>query len=116
MVKNFLKTAWRNILRYKIYSVINFVGLTCGLSLALLIFAYTRSELSYDQFHEKASRLYRFGYLVSNGLKLASTPPPIAPVLKEYFPEVEETARLYGRNVSIRLPEGNQSFEETNVY
>jgi putative ABC transport system permease protein len=116
MLKNFFKTAWRNILRYKVYSVINFVGLTCGLSLALLIFAYTRSELSYDQFHDKASRLYRFKYLVSNGLKLASTPPPIAPVLKEYFPEVEETARLYGRNVSIRLPEGNQSFEETNVY
>ncbi len=116
MLENFFKTAWRNILRYKVYSVINFAGLTCGLSLALLIFAYTRSELSYDQFHDKASRLYRFKYLVSNGLKLASTPPPIAPVLKEYFPEVEETARLYGRNVSIRLPEGNQSFEETNVY
>ena len=71
MLKNFFKTAWRNILRYKVYSVINFVGLTCGLTLALLIFAYTRSELSYDQFDEKASRLYRFKYLVSNGLKLA---------------------------------------------
>jgi len=116
MLKNFFNTAWRNILRYKVYSVINFVGLTCGLSLALLIFTYTRSELSYDQFHDKASRLYRFTYLVSNGLKLASVPPPIAPVLKDYFPEVEETVRLYGRNVSIRLPEGNQSFEEANVY
>ena len=116
MLRNFFKTAWRNILRYKVYSVINFVGLTCGITLALLIFAYTRSELSYDQFQEKASRLYRFNYFVSNGLKIASVPPPIAPVLKEYFPEVEETARLYGRNVSVRLPEGNQSFEETNVF
>jgi len=116
MLKNFFNTAWRNIFRYKVYSIINFVGLTGGLSLALLVFAYTRSEMSYDQFHEKASRLYRFWYLVPNGLKLANVPPPIAPVLKEYFPEVEETVRLYGRNVSIRLPEGNQSFEETNVY
>src|SRR5258707_494589 len=115
MLKNFFTTAWRNILRYKVYSVINFVWLTCGISLALLIFAYTRSELSYDQFHERASRLYRFWYLVPNGLKLADTPPPIAPLLKDYFPQVEEAARLYRRNVSIRLPESNQSFEENDV-
>jgi len=116
MLINFFKTAWRNILRYKAYSAINFIGLTCGLTVALLIFSYTRSELSYDRFHEKAPRLYRFWYLVSNGLKLADTPPPIAPLLKEYFPQVEEAARLYRRNVSIKLPENSQAFEESNVF
>lgn len=116
MLTNFFKTAWRNILRYKAYSAINFIGLTCGLTVALLIFAYTRSELSYDRFHEKAPRLYRFWYLVSNGLKLADIPPPIAPLLKEYFPQIEETARLYRRNVSIRLPENSQAFEQNDVF
>jgi putative ABC transport system permease protein len=116
MFINFFKTAWRNILRYKAYSAINFIGLTCGLTVALLVFSYTRSELSYDRFHEKAPRLYRFWYLVSNGLKLADTPPPIAPLLKEYFPQVEEAARLYRRNVSVKLPENSQAFEESNIF
>ena len=116
MIKNFFRTALRNIVKYKAYSIINFVGLTCGLALALLIISYVRSELSFDQFHEKSARLYRFRYNVPNGLQLASTPPPIAPKLKENFPEVEEAARVYGRNVSISLPQGSEVFEESQVF
>ncbi|MBX2896007.1 MAG: ABC transporter permease [Cyclobacteriaceae bacterium] len=116
MLKNFFKTAWRNIVRHKTYSIINFVGLTCGLTLALLIFAYVRSEISYDKFHTNSDRLYRFGYTVPNGLKIASVPPPIAVTLKEYFPQVEEVARVYGRNVSISLQDEPTAFEESNVF
>lgn len=116
MLKNFFKTAWRNIVRHKTYSIINFIGLTCGLTLALLIFAYVRSELSYDKFHTNSENLYRFCYTVPNGLKIASVPPPIAVTLKEYFPQVEEVARVYGRNVSISQEGQNTAFEETNVY
>jgi putative ABC transport system permease protein len=116
MLKNFFKTAGRNILKYRAYSVINFIGLTSGLALALLIVTYVRSEMGFDQFHEKSDRLYRLSYLVPNGLKLASTPPPIAPALKEYFPEVEDAARLYGRNVSIKRPEKEEAFEESGVF
>jgi putative ABC transport system permease protein len=54
-------------------------------------------------------------YTAPNGLQLASTPPPIAPAMKEHFPEVEETARVYGRNVSISLPEQTEAFEETDI-
>jgi putative ABC transport system permease protein len=115
MLKNFFKTALRNIVKNKAYSFINYVGLTCGLALALLILAYVRNEISYDQFHEKANRLYRFGYTVSNGMKIAATPPPIAPALKDYYPEVEDVARVYLRNVSISIPGSTDAFEETNV-
>jgi putative ABC transport system permease protein len=115
MLKNFFKTAFRNIVKYKAYSLINFVGLTCGLTLALLIITYVRSEIGYDRFHEKADRLYRFRYTAPNGLEIASSPPPIAPVLKDYFPEVEETARLYLRNVSITRPSNPEAFEESNI-
>jgi len=115
MLKNFFKTAFRNVMKHKAYSFINFIGLTCGLALALLVLAYVRNETSYDQFHEKAGRLYRFGYTVSNGMQIASVPPPIAPPLKDYYPEVEEVARIYGRNVSISLPGSADAFEETNV-
>ncbi|MBL0744505.1 ABC transporter permease [Chryseolinea lacunae] len=115
MLKNFFKTAFRNILKYKAYAFINFVGLTCGLALALLIITYVRSELSYDRFHEKADRLYRMRYTAPNGLEIASSPPPIAPVLKDYFPEVEEAARVYLRNVSITRPNNAEAFEESGV-
>jgi putative ABC transport system permease protein len=117
MIRNFFKTAWRNILKHKVYSLINFLGLTCGLAVALLIMSYVRHELSYDRFHERADRLYRLGYLVPNGLKLAVTPPPIVPLMKQFFPGVEEAARIYVRNVSISHPEGHpgESFEETEV-
>ncbi len=117
MLKNFFKTASRNILKNKAYSLINFIGLTAGLSLSLLIITYVRSEMSYDQFQEKADRLYRLSYTVPNGLKLAATPPPIAPFMQEFFPEVEESARLYNRSVSIsRGTDDNESFEESGIY
>lgn len=115
MLKNFFKTALRNIVKYKAYSFINFVGLSCGLAMALLVLAYVRNETSYDQFHVKADRLYRFGYTVSNGMQIASVPPPIAPPLKDFYPEVEEVARIYGRNVSISVPGSTEAFEETGV-
>lgn len=115
MLRNFFKTAGRNILKYKAYSLINFVGLTCGIALALLIMVYVRSELSYDRFQQKADRLYRLSYAVPNGLMLALTPPPIAPALKDYFPEVEETTRVYNRNVSISRPDGKEAFEESGI-
>lgn len=115
MLKNFFTTAIRNIVKHKAYSFINFIGLTCGLTLALLITAYVRNETSYDQFHQKANRLFRFGYTVPNGMKIAATPPPIAPALKDFYPEVEEVARMYARNVSITTPNSTDAFEETNV-
>jgi putative ABC transport system permease protein len=115
MLKNFFRTAIRNILKNKAYAVINFIGLTTGLALALLIISYVRSEISYDRFHEHADRLYRIGYTAPNGLELALTPPPIAPRLKDFFSEVEETARIYKRNVSISLPEQREAFEESDV-
>lgn len=116
MLKNFFKTALRNIRKHKAYSIINFLGLTCGLGLALLIFSYVRSETSFDTFHSKLDRLYRIKYVAPNGLQIASSPPPIAPLMKDYFPEVEEACRMYARNVTISLPESQQSFEETRVF
>lgn len=115
MLKNFFKTAFRNILKYKSYSIINFIGLTCGIALTLLILVYVRHELSYDRFHEKTDRLYRLRYSAPNGLELATSPPPIAPKLKDEFAEIEEAARVYIRNVSISLPNSQEAFEENRI-
>src|SRR3979490_1273480 len=101
MLRNFFKTAGRNIIRHKAYSIINFVGLTCGVTLALLIMVYVRSETSFDDFQKNGDRLYRIKYIAPNGLELASSPPPITPRMPEYFPEVELAGRMYGRAISI---------------
>lgn len=116
MFDSFLRTALRTILKYKAYATINFLGLTTGFTLALLIVAYVRSEVSYDRFHTKADRLYRIKYVAPNGLEIASSPPPIAPVMKDFFPGVEEAGRMFARSVSISLPDGKEAFEESNVY
>ncbi|HTF19377.1 MAG TPA: ABC transporter permease [Chryseolinea sp.] len=116
MLRNFFKTAYRNIVKNKVYAIINFIGLTTGLALCLLIIVYVRSETGYDQFHTKIDRLYRINYEAPNGLLLASSPPPLAPAMKDYFAEVEETARMYNRNVSINRTGKSEHFEESNVY
>lgn len=116
MLKNFFKTAYRNIVKNKVYATINFVGLTTGLALCLLIIVYVRSETGYDKFHTKIDRLYRIKYEAPNGLLLASSPPPLAPAMKDHFPEVEQTARMYNRNVSINRTGKSDHFEESNVY
>lgn len=116
MLRNFFKTAGRIIVKQKAYAIINFTGLTCGIALSLLILAYVRSELSYDRFHEKSDRIYRIKYVAPNGLELASSPPPIAPVMKDFFPGVEEAGRVFGRNVSIKRADQVEAFEETNVF
>jgi putative ABC transport system permease protein len=115
MISNFLKTATRNILKYKVYSLINFIGLTCGLAVALLIISYVRHELSYDKFHTNIENLYRLKYTAPNGLDLATSPPPIAPVIKEYFSEIDEVARVYLRTVSIARPESTEAIEEQRI-
>lgn len=116
MLKNFFRTAFRNMGKYRAYAVINFVGLTSGFALALLIMVYMRSELGYDRFHEHLPQLYRLSYAVPNGLQLATTPPPIAPRLSDFFSEVEKTARVYGRGVSVSRPGRDDMFDEESVY
>ena len=59
MLKNYLKVALRNLLRYKGYTFINIMGLAVGIAASVLIFLYVQNELSYDRFHENADRTYR---------------------------------------------------------
>lgn len=59
MFKNYLKIAFRNLLRHKIYSLINISGLAIGMACCILILLFVRDELSYDRFHENSDRIYR---------------------------------------------------------
>ncbi|MEQ8471606.1 MAG: ABC transporter permease [Marinoscillum sp.] len=102
MIKNYLKTAIRSLLRHKAFSFINILGLTGGLTCCLLIFVFVADEFSYDRFQEKSDRIYRMEYLISN-FDIARVPPNVAEHLGMFFPEIESTARLFSRSVSVQV-------------
>ena len=101
MFRNYFKTAWRNILKNKIFSAINVFGLAIGITAFLLIVNYLRFEYSFDDFNANKDYIYRVPMTVTEkGGKpqtFAFTYPAVAPAMKKDFPEIEEAARLRRR-------------------
>src|ERR1700750_1684353 len=99
MIKNYLKTAWRNLLKNKFYSLINIAGLTAGLAIGILVLLWVQDELSFDSFHKKTPDIYRlelFGGTGVNRQIFTVGVAPIAPFSKQQLPEVKDYARLTG--------------------
>lgn len=97
MFRNHLLIAWRNLLRYKYYSLINIAGLAIGLAACWLLLLYVQRETSYDNFYPHADRIYRAVNKATwsgGNLNLATTSAPFAAVLKKDFPEIEQTTRV----------------------
>lgn len=97
MLQNYIKIAWRNLLRNRTFSAINIVGLAIGLATCLLISLFVLNELSFDRFHEKADRIVRVvfrGTVQGGKMNEAHVMPPVARTLKADYPEVEEATRL----------------------
>lgn len=118
MLTNFLRIAWRNILKRKTFSFINIFGLAIGLSSFLMIAMYVIDELSYDRFHEKADRIYRINANVVFGgseLNLAVSSDPMGATLKKDYPEVEQFARIYNSNGSKQVRKGTDYINENDV-
>ena len=67
MIKNYFKTAWRNLVSNKFYSAINIIGLTVGLTVGLLILLWVNDELIFDSFHTKAPRIYHIAAQIGTG-------------------------------------------------
>ena len=97
MLRNYLKTAWRNLKRNKVYAAINIAGIAIGLAAFWLIALYVGDELSYDRFFTNASRIYRIAEHASwegGSLNTPLSAPPLAPALTANFTEVEQAARI----------------------
>lgn len=107
MVKSYLKTALRNILRSKSFSIINVTGLSIGVAAFLLIIVYVSSELDYDKFHRNSSNIYRvtLDQYLNNELILTSAEnyPGVGPAMTTEFPEVRSFARLYNMGYKNNL-------------
>ncbi|WP_460474831.1 ABC transporter permease [Emticicia fontis] len=118
MIRNYLKIAWRNLLKNKTFSLINISGLAIGFSSFILIGLYVVDELSYDQFHEKADRIYRLQADIRFGgtdLRLAVSADPAGAVLKKDYPEVEQYVRFYTSEGSKFVKKGNEYINEADV-
>nr|WKN38559.1 ABC transporter permease [Tunicatimonas sp. TK19036] len=119
MLRNYLKIASRYLAKYRVFTFINVVGLGVGMACCLFIFLFVRDELSYDQFYPNKDRLYRVVYHATNGFSYAQVPPPIAPLMPDFFPEVETAARAYNRGISVQVPDAqgeHKNFEEDQAF
>ncbi|MBC9794748.1 ABC transporter permease [Sinomicrobium weinanense] len=97
MIRTYIKTAWRNILKNKGVFSLNIAGLSIGIACCLLIVLFVTDELSYDKFHEKADNIVRVVFRAKvNGevIKEAVVMAPVAQTLKEELPEVLDATRI----------------------
>ena len=97
MLKNYLTTALRIMLRQKAYSMINVTGLSIGIAATLLITIYVADEFSFDRFHKDPANIYRIfftGKLQGNEIHAASSAAPVAEAVQKEIPEVKETVRF----------------------
>ncbi|HSC54512.1 MAG TPA: ABC transporter permease [Phnomibacter sp.] len=118
MIRNFFKTAWRNIVKQKTFSVINIAGLSIGLACFFFIALYVLDELSFDKHHEKADRIYRIDGNIRFGgseMELSVSADPMGATLKKDYPEVEQFARIYTSSGSRLVKKGAEYFDEVNI-
>lgn len=97
MLKNYINTAWRNLVNNKVSSIINISGLAIGLACVLLIGMYVSDELGYDRFFKDFKRIYRVnldGKMGNNQFVVGHTPPPAGAALLSNFPEIESYTRI----------------------
>jgi putative ABC transport system permease protein len=117
MIKNYLKSALRNIKRHKGYAFINIAGLAIGMACCILILMYITTELSYDRYHEKADRIFRLGMDATVGGSTVVAPisdVPSAPALVQGYPEVLDAVRI--RTISKRsVTYEDRVFYETGI-
>jgi len=114
MIKNYLKIAFRNIVRHKAFAAINIAGLAIGMACSIFILLWVQNELSYDRFHKNAKDIYRVVSSLGD-FKVAVNPAPMAVELKTKIPGIKKFVRL--SNVSKTVFQvDNRKFEEQKCF
>ncbi len=124
MLTNFIRIAVRNLVKQRIYTFINVLGLAVSITACLLIVLYVQYETSYDKFLPQADRIFKLGLerkYPNHSTFYAVIPHSYAPTMQKDFPEVENNLHLLGPNngvvINYEAPGQNlKSFEEDNFY
>src|ERR1700749_2970282 len=124
MIRIYLKTAYRSLLKNKGFTALNVFGLSVGLATCLLIVFYVVDELGYDRYNTKADRIYRVtldAKLNGNAGLYATSEGPMLPAIKGVFPDVENTVRvvdapgLFVSPSKFFFKKNNQNIQERNI-
>jgi putative ABC transport system permease protein len=128
MLKNYFRIAYRNLLKNKIYSFVNILGLAIGIAACFFIFQYVYFESGYDKFNKNAKDIYRVPISYSGSFAnlptTACNHPGVGPAMKAEFPEVVDYARIVPANifmpasaVTYHDPQGRSiTFNEEKIY
>lgn len=133
MIKNYIKIAFRNFRKSKLYSFINMMGLAIGIACCIVIYLFIQDEYSFDHFHKNADNIYRveqiryeepksqiesipfFDSRSAEGIRKSPWMPlPMGPAISEQFPEIENFVRIDQSSLIVR--NGNRSFEEDILF
>ncbi|WP_111672261.1 ABC transporter permease [Algoriphagus litoralis] len=115
MFKNYLKIAYRNLVKNKVYASINIFGLTLGFVCCILIMLFVRDELSYDKFIPNASTIHRVALerIYPDHVSFyAIIPDSYSEVFAEEIKGVEESTRIFGLGIGTVFEVGAEKFEE----
>ncbi|HEX6848030.1 MAG TPA: ABC transporter permease [Chitinophagaceae bacterium] len=119
MIKHYVKVSFRNLWKYKSFSVINILGLAIGMATCLLILQYVSFKLSYDQFHKKADNIYRVvndryqqGKLIQHG---TITYSGVGRAMNDDFEEVIQNTRVVPSGEAI-ITYNNKKIAEPNLF
>ncbi len=115
MLKNYLKVAFRSIIRQKTHTIINVSGLAIGMACCILISLWVREQLSYDQFHENKNQIFRVNTVTEEYGLVTSSSWRLGPALKELYPEIEDFTRIWPWSRSLVKYE-DKKFDEPNFY
>lgn len=120
MIRNYFKTAWRNLIKNKFYSAINIVGLTAGLTIGLLTLLWVQEQLSYDSFHRQAKNIYKVNIIGGTGIShqvFQSVIAPVATFAKNEIPEVKNAVRVtYAGPGAVYRYQAKRFIEDKVVY
>ena len=117
MIKNYFKTAWRNLIKSKVFSFINILGLTIGITVCMMIFLFIMNEFSFDNFHKDGARIYRVMRGFENEGKSTSVAyvsgPYARALMNDFKGQVENVVRINQNDNLFAI--GNKSFHEKKV-
>jgi len=120
MLKNYFISAYRSLKKNKFYSILNIFGPAIGITCAILILLYVKEELTFDKHNRNYNRIYRLesDFSISGKPTLAAlVPVPMAPALKDEYPEIKEIARFAGFGITDILFEYKDlKFFEDRLY
>ena len=128
MIRNYLKTSLRNMLKTKVFTFINILGLAFGMASCLLLIQYVHFENNYDTFHENAESIYRVPISYSGSFgsagKSDANHPALGPAMKRDFPEVMDFTRvvqasLFSKSLALTYTDDSGeriSHNEENIY